>query len=1329
MKIRRTNQLTVSMMSISSGFYLQLSSHYTPQNIYPGIPKDISKQYDVVPLWSGKDEYSIGTAEPDFRGTEEMERIVKKPVIPYLLTYAQIQTLQAQIYNEDQPLTPEIDLREINTVLHGGEKEFFTAVDDRISSPDGKQKIQKLDLHERAYLESLGVRYQIPHIDLNMVALGKNLAGLIPLQEANMLQVIPLWWMGNCLYLGCNAGKLPADLASLSKFFPFTVKLVLCDEKQWKAAFRTIYLEQEKPRQISLEERLKVLREKYSLDPADLQRARIYSSQYNSDLLTALLELKIVTAEMLLEVDSQLTGVPILEGGFQPHQDWADRLPADIGRRLEIIAFDESDTTISIAANQITRAKIDLVQSIGQKKVLPFLIDLRRLQSWMEIVYSTDVFTFNKPHLLSLKDTVLTIGFVSQEQMREVMEFEELDDHQLGEVLKDQNFLDDIDLAVALSIQTGLPFVLLEHANLPQDFGAGFPADLAEKFKLLPLFQQENTIWVASHDPFNGKGFHELKKRMNKHIVPILAPQKVLIAILEQKWGRGRPEVSGEAHPYIQKLIQADFLTQSQAFHMLQLIDEQGLPFDQAFLQASYFDVQKANQVLSSIFSVPVIDVNLVEEQTEQIDGLGNKVTKPVYHDPVALSAASMIALTTANQYCLLPVRKEGQHILVAFADPVQTQNLELLKGLFSLPILPALAIRSDLEDAIARNLGRKNIGTYLLENSYITRRQLNDALELSKKTGVRLGQALLIKQYIQEKQMYEILAKQAELPFVDLNNVSIPKETARLIDAEVEREYGIMPIKVTKNELTLAIVDPFDQKAVDLAHELTGKKIKPVVVTDANLEQILENIYHGDYTTISTSNLLIRSPRESAFHVLSTGQTIFFLILLFLSIMMAILDFTSFMIVVNELITIFYIGFSAYKFYLVYNAMNHDCEVPVSKEEIDALDPRELPVYTLLIPVYKEASVLPDLMKSLSRLDYPSTKLDIKILLEADDQETIQSFYDMHLPPHFRATIVPGSLPKTKPKACNYGLIHARGEYIVIFDAEDRPDPDQLKKAVVAFQKSSPNVVCIQAKLNYYNRRQNLLTQWFTSEYSMWFDLFLPGLDASNAPIPLGGTSNHFKRRALAEVGAWDPHNVTEDADLGMRLYKRGYHTRTIDSTTYEEANSRLNNWLRQRSRWIKGYIQTWLVHMRNPVQLMKEVGLNGFISFQFVTGGTFFAALVNPILWTITTVWYLTKWQFIQETFPGFIYYLSSLSLYLGNFVFTYMNVAGAMRRRHYDNVRFALLSPVYWGLMSVGAWKGFVQLITKPHYWEKTIHGFSQDYEDETQTEPGEGEDHVA
>jgi cellulose synthase/poly-beta-1,6-N-acetylglucosamine synthase-like glycosyltransferase len=359
---------------------------------------------------------------------------------------------------------------------------------------------------------------------------------------------------------------------------------------------------------------------------------------------------------------------------------------------------------------------------------------------------------------------------------------------------------------------------------------------------------------------------------------------------------------------------------------------------------------------------------------------------------------------------------------------------------------------------------------------------------------------------------------------------------------------------------------------------------------------------------------------------------------------------------------------------------------------------------------------MLQQLVGALAALDYPPARLDIKLLLEADDQPMIEAVQSLPLPPHFQVLVVPDEGPKTKPKACNYGLAQARGEYVVIYDAEDLPDPEQLKRVIVAFERAESDVCCLQCKLNYFNQSQNLLTRWFTAEYSMWFDLLMPALDTAGEPIPLGGTSNHFKRAALIEVGAWDPYNVAEDADLGIRLSKLGYRTAIVDSTTYEEANAYVRNWVRQRSRWVKGYMQTWLVHMRHPVRLLRQLGPRRFMSFNLIVGGTPAIFLLNPLYWGLTTAWTLTEAGAMKPLFPGVVSYTAGAALYLGNFILVFMTAAGVARRGYHGLVKYTLVSPFYWALMSVGAWRGLIQLFRRPFYWEKTAHGL-----DETLTRP--------
>jgi cellulose synthase/poly-beta-1,6-N-acetylglucosamine synthase-like glycosyltransferase len=408
--------------------------------------------------------------------------------------------------------------------------------------------------------------------------------------------------------------------------------------------------------------------------------------------------------------------------------------------------------------------------------------------------------------------------------------------------------------------------------------------------------------------------------------------------------------------------------------------------------------------------------------------------------------------------------------------------------------------------------------------------------------------------------------------------------------------------------------------------------------------------------------------------------------------------------------LTFCYLLTSGYRLFLAWRGLASGAGIQVTADEIAAAD-QDWPSYTVLVPLYKEVSVLPGLTTSLGGLDYPKDRLEIFLLLEEDDTDTIAAARAQNLPPPFRIIVVPNGIPKSKPRACNVGLALANSVYTVIYDAEDMPEPDQLKKVVTVFRRLGDRVGCIQGKLNYYNQKQNLLTRWFAAEYSMWFDLYLPGLDATNAPIPLGGTSNHFPTALLLQLGGWDAFNVAEDADLGMRFARSGYTTAVVDSTTWEEATSRTGNWIRQRSRWIKGYAQTWLVNMRHPVALYRDLGPGRFLSFQATVGGTVFMLMANPIFWLMALIWLLTHWWVINALFPTVVYFVGTVSFFVGNFAFCYAALLACLHRRYYPLAAAALLVPPYWILMSIAAWKGVLQLITKPFYWEKTTHGHFQ------------------
>jgi cellulose synthase/poly-beta-1,6-N-acetylglucosamine synthase-like glycosyltransferase/glycosyltransferase involved in cell wall biosynthesis/O-antigen/teichoic acid export membrane protein/peptidoglycan/xylan/chitin deacetylase (PgdA/CDA1 family) len=449
----------------------------------------------------------------------------------------------------------------------------------------------------------------------------------------------------------------------------------------------------------------------------------------------------------------------------------------------------------------------------------------------------------------------------------------------------------------------------------------------------------------------------------------------------------------------------------------------------------------------------------------------------------------------------------------------------------------------------------------------------------------------------------------------------------------------------------------------------------------------------------------------ETALYSLVSRQKIALLGILVLAVILFVINWHATLVVIFSGITILYFLDLIFNGFVIFRSFRKNPEIKISKQELAEITDAELPTYTIFCPLYKEWRVVPQFAKAMMELDYPVDKLQIIFLLEANDTETIQKVGEANLPKHFETVIVPHSHPKTKPKAMNYGLQYVRGDFVVIYDAEDIPEKDQLKKAIIAFERASKNTVCVQAKLNFYNVRQNTLTKLFTAEYSLWFDLVLPGLQSLNAPLPLGGTSNHFRTESLRKLNGWDAFNVTEDCDLGMRLAKHGFRTAIVESTTYEEANSRIMNWYNQRSRWIKGYIQTYIVHMRNPGIFLENGNIKDFFIFQIIVGGKILSMFINPLMWIITLIYFAFRAKtglFIESLFPGPILYIGVTSFIAGNFLYLYYYMVGCTKRGHDHLVKYIFLVPFYWLGMSIAAWKGAYEVIVKPHYWAKTVHG---------------------
>jgi len=607
-----------------------------------------------------------------------------------------------------------------------------------------------------------------------------------------------------------------------------------------------------------------------------------------------------------------------------------------------------------------------------------------------------------------------------------------------------------------------------------------------------------------------------------------------------------------------------------------------------------------------------------------------------------------------------------------------------------------------------------KRLGDLLLEEGIIDTETLYKALKLQKQQGGRLGWILVSEGLITRVELYRTLSKKFDLPFVsdNLEELVLEMDTGLMEGLEPEQiiEYQTLPLKIKDQVLTVLTAYPQNQKILGiLKDKFKVNEIDQRVVTDQDITELVKRFFSRSLGRKTIFGLYHRKPEESAFVRMNKPQ-ILITILAVIGITAGLYFYTDyFLLGLFALIQTFYLISIAYKLIISLAGVRHKFFNQYKEPGPDK--DTEYPVYTVLVPLFHEPEqVLASIIKAIKNLDYPQNKLDVIFLFEKNDKHTINLAKRLGPPSSWRFFYVPNGTPTTKPKACNYGLYFARGKYLVIYDAEDIPEPDQLKKALAAFNNSPEEYATFQAFLNYYNRNENFLTRMFTLEYTYWFDYMLSGLFRFKLPIPLGGTSNHFKVDVLRKISGWDPFNVTEDADLGVRMAAEKKKVGVINSTTYEEANSSVGNWIRQRSRWIKGYMQTSLVYNRSPIKLIRTLGFTRWASFQMIVTGTPFTFLINPIMWLTFLAWIIARNWIIFPDIPYIIVLMGTISLIAGNIAMILLNFAAAFSRKYYSLLPFSLLNPLYWILHSIAAYKALWQLMVRPFYWEKTNHGLS-------------------
>ncbi len=595
-----------------------------------------------------------------------------------------------------------------------------------------------------------------------------------------------------------------------------------------------------------------------------------------------------------------------------------------------------------------------------------------------------------------------------------------------------------------------------------------------------------------------------------------------------------------------------------------------------------------------------------------------------------------------------------------------------------------------------------KKIGEHLSESGLVSPEALERALLIQDNSGSMIGQILQAEGMISSYRFYKELAKFKNLPFVNLEEYKVNLSVMIAEEKDDYKNMQFVPFDAVNKVVYIATTDPNDELLKYLDEKFNSYKI--FITSPFDLLWCLQKRFNNEYSDEASEKLFDHMPDSSSKYIF---KSIYMkgLIVTALGAALYALTYKSFLIPFLYIMNIFFLLSMISKIFFFLTGVRYKKEL--NKELRFKMDDKELPVYSILIPLYNEKeNTIARLLGSLRDLDYPKDKLDIKLIVEVNDSATIDIIKKLKPSHNHQIIKVPEKYPKTKPKACNYALHFCKGEFVTIYDAEDHPEPMQLRKVLTKFYSEDENISCVQARLNYYNRNENALTQLFSLEYSSWFDFILYGLQKLNVPIPLGGTSNHFRIKMLRSLYAWDPYNVTEDADLGVRLSLAGLKTAIVDSVTLEEAPINIKGWLKQRSRWIKGYFQTFIVHTRSPVRLYKTLGFGKSLGLFFFVGAPGLVYFTVPIVVTASLIS-----MALNVELPGALLWISYFNLKLAIVVNLLIAVYVASANKWMDVMAGIVLFPFYWLLHCIASYEAVYELMIKPHYWNKTEHGVSK------------------
>lgn len=602
------------------------------------------------------------------------------------------------------------------------------------------------------------------------------------------------------------------------------------------------------------------------------------------------------------------------------------------------------------------------------------------------------------------------------------------------------------------------------------------------------------------------------------------------------------------------------------------------------------------------------------------------------------------------------------------------------------------------------QSLAAPKLGEILVDQGHIEREELESALESQRQWDAKLGDILCLEHGLKRSALLESLARQSAAPYIDLDREPHDPMLVTRFGAARCLAQRCLPWRRVGARTVILVDNPasFEELRDDLI-ACFGPVMMGMVAPE-KLQHVLSRLHRRELRQRAEervdAELSCRTWQGRLFNLaiaicllaLTVGalwvdQTLLFLVTAWALLTLAAVTLLKFMAAIASL------------------SRRRDPAAHIIQLS-EGTAGTKLPVVSLLVPLLNEDEIARGLVRNLSKLKYPRPLLDICLVVEADDWPTRETLQKTTLPDCFRVIEVPAGELRTKPRALNYALDFARGSIIGVYDAEDAPDPDQIEKVVQQFQRADPWVACIQGALDFYNRRTGWLTRCFTLDYAIWFRAVLPGLSRLRLPLPLGGTTLFFRRTALEKLGGWDAHNVTEDADLGLRLGRAGYRTELLDTVTHEQATSKLIPWIRQRSRWLKGYTMTYAVHMRTPLKLYRDLGLRGFLAVQIMFLGTISQYTLAPVLWS----WWLVAFGLphpVADALPqlgaviviALFLFCEAVSLSVG--------ILAARRAKCLSMAPWLLTMTFYHVLATLACYKALFELISRPFYWDKTHH----------------------